>query len=210
MVGRDLRRPGRHHGDRPAARADHHQGRSPVVRRHARRAVAWNGVVLYLTTSGLLRHDPDPGRHVIGIANDFLPTGRLGVRRARRRVRSAQLLTARARRAGGLGAKPRSPCSCSAAGSAARSAVWYANTNRGMPEVGGDPRPSSSSGRSSQSRPVRASRLRGRRQPRGRPARGINVDRVRIAVFMIAGFMAGVGGIMLASRLRSVDTDGRR
>ncbi|HSE80443.1 MAG TPA: hypothetical protein VLA87_01980, partial [Gaiellaceae bacterium] len=36
---------------------------------------------------------------------------------------------------------------------------------------------------------------------------GINVDRVRIAVFMISGFMAGVGGIMLASRLRSVATN---
>ncbi len=35
---------------------------------------------------------------------------------------------------------------------------------------------------------------------------GINVDRIRIAVFMISGFMAGVGGIILASRLRSVDT----
>ena len=35
---------------------------------------------------------------------------------------------------------------------------------------------------------------------------GINVDRVRIAVFMIGGFMAGVGGIILASRLRSVAT----
>jgi D-xylose transport system permease protein len=35
---------------------------------------------------------------------------------------------------------------------------------------------------------------------------GINVDRVKIAVFMIAGFMAAVGGIILASRLRSVDT----
>ena len=34
---------------------------------------------------------------------------------------------------------------------------------------------------------------------------GINVDRVRIAVFMIASMMAGVGGIVLASRLRSVD-----
>ncbi|MCZ6662490.1 MAG: ABC transporter permease [Actinobacteria bacterium] len=34
---------------------------------------------------------------------------------------------------------------------------------------------------------------------------GINVDRVKIAVFMIASFMAGVGGIVLASRLRSVD-----
>ena len=36
---------------------------------------------------------------------------------------------------------------------------------------------------------------------------GINVDRVRIAVFMIGGFMAGVGGIILASRLRSVATN---
>ena len=34
---------------------------------------------------------------------------------------------------------------------------------------------------------------------------GINVDRVRIAVFIICSFMAGVGGIVLASRLRSVD-----
>ena len=36
---------------------------------------------------------------------------------------------------------------------------------------------------------------------------GINVDRVRIAVFMIAGFMAGLGGIIFASRLRSVATN---
>jgi D-xylose transport system permease protein len=36
---------------------------------------------------------------------------------------------------------------------------------------------------------------------------GINVDQIRIVVFMISGFMAGVGGIILASRLRSVDTN---
>jgi D-xylose transport system permease protein len=35
---------------------------------------------------------------------------------------------------------------------------------------------------------------------------GINVDRIRVQVFMITSFMAGVGGIILASRLRSVDT----
>jgi D-xylose transport system permease protein len=35
---------------------------------------------------------------------------------------------------------------------------------------------------------------------------GIRVDRIRIWVFMINGFMAGVGGIVLASRLRSVAT----
>jgi D-xylose transport system permease protein len=34
---------------------------------------------------------------------------------------------------------------------------------------------------------------------------GINVPRIRILVFMISGFMAGLGGIVLASRLSSVD-----
>ena len=34
---------------------------------------------------------------------------------------------------------------------------------------------------------------------------GINVTRIRILVFMISGFMAGLGGIVLASRLQSVD-----
>ncbi|HUG85088.1 MAG TPA: hypothetical protein VMM13_11015 [Euzebya sp.] len=36
---------------------------------------------------------------------------------------------------------------------------------------------------------------------------GINVDRIRIACFMISAGMASVGGIVLASRLRSVDTN---
>lgn len=36
---------------------------------------------------------------------------------------------------------------------------------------------------------------------------GINVARLRVGVFMINGFMAGIGGIMLASRLRSVATN---
>lgn len=35
---------------------------------------------------------------------------------------------------------------------------------------------------------------------------GINVDRVRIACFMISGSLAALGGIVFASRLRSVDT----
>lgn len=35
---------------------------------------------------------------------------------------------------------------------------------------------------------------------------GINVDRIKIYVFMISSIMAGMGGIVLASRLRSVDT----
>jgi D-xylose transport system permease protein len=36
---------------------------------------------------------------------------------------------------------------------------------------------------------------------------GINVDRIKIACFAICSFMAAVGGIVLASRLRSVDTN---
>jgi D-xylose transport system permease protein len=36
---------------------------------------------------------------------------------------------------------------------------------------------------------------------------GINVDNVRIACFAICSFMAALGGIVLASRLRSVDTN---
>ncbi len=36
---------------------------------------------------------------------------------------------------------------------------------------------------------------------------GINVDWVKIRVFMISSFMAGMGGVVLASRLRSVATD---
>ncbi|MEZ4771397.1 MAG: hypothetical protein R2844_23640 [Caldilineales bacterium] len=35
---------------------------------------------------------------------------------------------------------------------------------------------------------------------------GINVSRIRIYVFMISSLMAGMGGIVLSSRLRSVDT----
>ena len=36
---------------------------------------------------------------------------------------------------------------------------------------------------------------------------GISVARIRILVFMISGFMAGVGGIILAARLSSVAPD---
>jgi D-xylose transport system permease protein len=172
----------------------------------------WSGVVLILTTqystAGTIRIQD---KTVVGIANDFLPpiwgwvVG--GVIVAGYAL--AQFQTARSRLASGLYAKPAPVLLLQIAGLAAVTfaAVWYANLDRGVPTV-----------------TVIllillafwsfvAARLRFGRHvyavggnPEAARRAGINVDRVRIAVFMISGFMAGVGGIILASRLRSVAT----
>jgi D-xylose transport system permease protein len=172
----------------------------------------WNGVVLYLlvdySTAGTIRIQDQT---IIDIANDFLSDA-AGWAIAVIVVVAyglTQLQTARSRRAGGLYAKPASVLLLQLGGLAAVTftAVWYANTDRGVPTV-----------------TVIlaiflvfwsfvASRLRfgrhvyavGGNAEAARRA-GINVDRVRTAVFMISGFMAGVGGIMLVSRARSVAT----
>ena len=87
-------------------------------------------------------------------------------------------------------------------------AVWYANKDRGVPKV------ALILGILLVFWSFVATRLRFGRHvyaiggnPEAARRAGINVDRVRIMVFMIGGFMAGVGGIMLASRLRSVATN---
>jgi D-xylose transport system permease protein len=172
----------------------------------------WSGVVLILTTqystAGTIRIQD---KTVVGIANDFLPlfwgwvVG--GVIVAGYAL--SQLQAARSRLASGLYAKPAPVLLLQIAGLAlvTFAAVWYANLDRGVPTV-----------------TVIllillafwsfvAARLRfgrhvyavGGNAEAARRA-GINVDRVRMAVFMISGFMAGVGGIILASRLRSVAT----
>jgi D-xylose transport system permease protein len=173
----------------------------------------WSGVVLILTTdystSGTIRIQDDT---VIGIANNFLSdAGGWAVGAAVvAGFALSQLLTARSRRTRGLDAKPAVVIGLQVAGLAlvTFAAVWYANRDRGVPQV------------------VLlvlvlfvfwsfvASRTRfgrhvyavGGNAEAARRA-GINVDRVRIAVFMIAGFMAGLGGIVFASRLRSVATN---
>jgi D-xylose transport system permease protein len=173
----------------------------------------WSGVVLILTTeystSGTIRIQDDT---VVGIANNFLSdAGGWAVGTAVvAGFALSQLLTARSRRARGLDAKPGVVIVLQVAGLAlvTFAAVWYANRDRGVPQV------------------ILlvlvlfvfwsfvASRTRfgrhvyavGGNAEAARRA-GINVDRVRIAVFMIAGFMAGLGGIILASRLRSVATN---
>jgi D-xylose transport system permease protein len=173
----------------------------------------WSGVVLILTTeystSGTIRIQDDT---VVGIANNFLSdAGGWAVGTAVvAGFALSQLLTARSRRARGLDAKPGVVIVLQVAGLAlvTFAAVWYANRDRGVPQV------------------ILlvlvlfvfwsfvASRTRfgrhvyavGGNAEAARRA-GINVDRVRIAVFMIAGFMAGLGGIIYASRLRSVATN---
>ena len=175
--------------------------------------LGWSGVVLILTTelstAGVIVIQNSV---VLGVANAFLPAilgwilfaiivGIFAV---------LQLTHRRALLRQNLSASPASVIVLQIVGLAVitGSAVWYANRDRGVPvvtliilillgiwsfvalrtrfgryvyAVGGNPEAA-------------------RRA-------GINVDRIRIVVFMICSFMAGVGGIILASRLRSVDTN---
>ncbi len=174
--------------------------------------LVWSGVVLIMTTvystAGTIVIQDEV---VIGIANDYLPAqwgwalwavtnlifiyGRLSRERQLKRQnlpKGPMLLTV-----------------LQIAGVAAITggAVWYANQDRGVPVVfiillafllfwt------------------VIASRTKFGRyvyavggNPEAARRAGINVNRIRVMVFMITSFMAGVGGIILASRLRSVDT----
>lgn len=173
----------------------------------------WSGVVLILTTqystSGTVRIQNPV---VVGLANDFLSDawGWLVAAVIVASYGLSQLQTSRSRRSGGLSYKPASAIAVQALGLTivTFAAVWYVNRDRGVPTV-----------------TVYltlmlllwsfvASRLRfgrhvyavGGNAEAARRA-GINVDRVRIMVFMISSFMAGVGGILLASRLRSIATN---
>jgi D-xylose transport system permease protein len=173
----------------------------------------WSGVVLILTTqystSGTIRIQNDS---VIGIANDFLTAfwgWIVGVIVVAGYALS-QWQTARSRRAGGLYAKPAIVIALQTVGLAAVTfaAVWYANKDRGVPTVTVILLVfivfwSFVAARTRFGRHVYA--VGGSAEAARRA--GIAVDRVRIAVFMIGGFMSGVGGIILASRLRSVATN---
>jgi D-xylose transport system permease protein len=174
--------------------------------------LVWNGVVLILTTryssSGTVRiQDPT----VRGIANNFLTDawgwvvgGAVVAAYGLTQVRKSA-----SRRARGLDAKPLVVVAAQVLGLAVVTAagVWYANKDRGVPV-------------SSLTLLLLlvfwsfvAARMRfgrhvyavGGNAEAARRA-GINVDRIRIMVFMISGFMAGLGGVMFASRLRSVAT----
>ena len=173
----------------------------------------WSGVVLILTTQtssvGTIRIQDET---VVGIANDFL-SATAGWAVAVVVVAAyalSQLQNARTRRASGLYGKPVIVMAIQtvALATVTFAAVWYVNRDRGVPKV--------TvillillvfwSFVASRTRFGRHVYAVGGSAEASRRA-GIAVDRVRIMVFMISGFMAGVGGIMLASRLRSVATN---
>lgn len=174
--------------------------------------LVWSGVVLIMTTvystAGTIVIQDD---FVIGIANDYLPaqwgwalwavTNLVFV--YSRISRDRQL------KRQNLSSGPMLLTVLQIIGVAAITggAVWYANQDRGVPLVfiillsfllfwt------------------VIASRTKFGRyvyavggNPEAARRAGIDVNRIRVTVFMITSFMAGVGGIILASRLRSVDT----
>jgi D-xylose transport system permease protein len=173
----------------------------------------WSGVVLILTTqystAGTIRIQDET---VVGIANDFLSDFWGWVLAVVTVVAYAaiQVRTAVTRRARGLAGKPMALIVLQTIGLAVVTfaAVWYLNQDRGVPQV------ILILGILLVFWSFIASRTRfgrhvyavGGSAEAARRA-GINVDRVRILVFMICSFMAGVGGIMLASRLRSVATN---
>jgi D-xylose transport system permease protein len=175
--------------------------------------LVWSGVVLILTTRasrvGTIRIQDET---VVGLATDFLSDiwGWIVGIALVAGYALVQLRTAFARRAAGLVSKPTLVIALQVAGLAAVTllGVWYANKDRGVPTV------TLYLGIFLAFWSFVATRTRFGRHvyavggnPEASRRAGILVDRVRIQVFMISGFMAGVGGIFFASRLRSVATN---
>jgi D-xylose transport system permease protein len=172
--------------------------------------LAWNGVVLLLIGSRgtvILQND-----FVIGLANDFMSPGFAWVLIIVCVALYAvvQLVRMRSRQKAGLANDPLVIVILRIAGLAAVLVivVAVANSDRGVPYVGIlvgalfifwtyilD--------RTRFGRHVYAV---GGNQEAARRA-GINVDRVKIICFALCSLMAVIGGIILASRLRSVDTN---
>lgn len=166
------------------------------------------GAILAMAGSqGLIRIQDDT---VIGIANTFLDDG-VGWALAAVAVAGyavSQYLSDRAILAQGLAAQPVAALAGKVAVVAimAFGAVAVTNANRGFPLIG------VILGASTVLLLLITERTRfgrhiyavGGNAEAARRA-GINVDRIKIACFMIASAMAAFGGLVLASRLRSVD-----
>jgi D-xylose transport system permease protein len=172
--------------------------------------LAWNGVVLLLIGSRgtvILQND-----FVIGIANDFLAPGVAWILMivASALYAAIQVSRVRSRRKAGLETDPMLIVALRIIGLAAALAivVAVANQDRGIPYaallVGALLLLwSYVLNRTRFGRHVYA--VGGSAEAARRA--GIDVDRVKIASFAIVSMMAVLGGIVLASRLRSVDTN---
>ena len=171
--------------------------------------MAWNGVVLILIGSGGTVIVQD--KVVIGIANYFLPAmwGWILVVVGVGLVAYGQLRQLYSRRKQGAVTKPTAIAITQLVllALAAIVVVYIANQDRGVPFVGvlllvllaGF------SFLATRTRFGRYVYAVGGNKEAARRA-GIAVERIRVMVFMISSLMAGMGGIVLASRLRSVDT----
>ncbi|MGH3131639.1 MAG: ABC transporter permease subunit, partial [Gaiellaceae bacterium] len=147
---------------------------------------------------------------VIGIANNFLSdaVGWIAAAAAVVLFGLVQLAAVRARKKAGFAALPLAIVVLRIAviAAAAAAVVYYANRNRGVPYVAVLVLAllvvlTYVASRTRFGRYVYA--IGGNAEAARRA--GINVDRIKIAVFMISGAMAALGGIILASRLRSVN-----
>jgi D-xylose transport system permease protein len=172
--------------------------------------LAWNGVVLLLIGSRgtvILQND-----FVIGLANDFMAPGLAWIFMVGcvALYAAVQLVRLRSRQRAGLANDPLVIVGLRIAGLALVLAivVAVANDDRGIPYAG------ILVGALfifwtyvlNRTRFGRHIYAVGGNQEAARRA-GINVDRVKIACFAIVSVMAVLGGILLASRLRSVDTN---
>jgi D-xylose transport system permease protein len=172
--------------------------------------LAWNGVVLLLIGSrGTVVLQDD---FTISLANDFLSAGAawIAVLACVGLYAAMQLNEIRVRRAADLDHEPFSLVGLRVGGMAVALGivVYIANQDRGIPYVFVLVAAllvfwTFVHKRTRFGRYVMA--VGGNAEAARRA--GINVDRIRIAVFAIASFMAAIGGIILASRLRSVDTN---
>jgi D-xylose transport system permease protein len=172
--------------------------------------LAWNGVVLLMIGSQgtvILQND-----FVIGLANDFMGPGWAWVLAlaCTALYAAVQLVRLRSRQKAGLASDPIViiVARIAALGLALAVVVAVANQDRGIPYVGilvGGLLVfwSYVLNRTRFGRHVYA--VGGNAEAARRA--GINVDNVRIACFAICSVMAVLGGIILASRLRSVDTN---
>ncbi len=175
--------------------------------------LVWSGVVLWLTTrfstAGTIRIQD---QRLVDIANNFLSTG-VGWAIAIVGIAAyafLQLNAVRVRQARGLDAAPLVVVVAQIVGLGVMVliATAVANSDRGVPQI------TITLGvflvfwtfvttRTAFGRHIYA--VGG--SPEATRRAGISVDNIRIAVFAINGFMAGVGGVILASRLRSVATN---